>query len=90
MAFDERFANAADLLVKIAAFAVAPSAVTFGAAAAGGYLNLKSLIGRARTDDLESRITEELREGLTRLRGELPEDANARAWCPKRTRSCGT
>lgn len=76
MAFDERFANAADLLVKIAAFAVAPSAVTFGAAAAGGYLNLKSLIGRARTDDLESRITEELREGLTRLRGELPEDAD--------------
>ncbi|WP_288940854.1 hypothetical protein [uncultured Roseovarius sp.] len=76
MAFDERFANAADLLVKIAAFAASPSPLTFGAAAAGGYLNMKSLIGRARSDDLESRIAEELREGLIRLRGELPEDAD--------------
>lgn len=76
LATDERLANAADLLVKIAAFMAAPSPVTFGAAVAGGYLNVKSLVGRVRSPSLESRIEAELREGLARFGPELPTDAD--------------
>jgi hypothetical protein len=76
MTTDERFAHAADLLVKIAAFAASPTLVTFGAASVGGYLNLKALVGRVKSTDLASLVEEDLRRGLNVRGTELPDDAD--------------